>query len=91
MIGKSTLEDFPGEKIRADRPLKQVNIDSFSSSASSIKEYFHAVVIVNCHTGYRWLYGMKTRDEMLQVVNLWYSDIAELRQLHSYGRQFWRK
>ena len=26
MIGKSTLEDYPGEKIRADRPLKQVNI-----------------------------------------------------------------
>ena len=80
MIGKSTLEDYPGEKIRADRPLKQVNIDSFSSSVVSIAGYFHAVVIVDCHTGYRWLYGMKTRDEMLQVVERWYGDIADLRQ-----------
>jgi len=83
MIGKSTLEDFPGEKIRADRPLKQVNIDSFSSSVVSIEGYFHAVVIVDCHTGYRWLYGMKTRDEMLQVVKRWYGDIADLRQKHT--------
>ena len=80
MMGESTLEDFPGEKIRADSPLKQVNIDSFSSSVVSIEGYLHAVVIVDCHTGYRWLYGMKTRDEMLQVVKRWYGDIADLRQ-----------
>jgi hypothetical protein len=30
MIGKSTLEDFPEVKTRADKPLKQVNIDSAS-------------------------------------------------------------
>ena len=83
MIGKSTLEDYPGEKIRADRPLKQVNIDSFSSSVVSIEGYFHAVVMVDCHTGYRWLYGMKTRDEMLQVVKRWYGDIADLRQKYT--------
>ena len=53
MTGKSTLEDYPGEKIRTERPLKQVNIDSFSSSVVSIKGYFHAVAMVNCHTGYR--------------------------------------
>ncbi len=68
MIGKSTLEEFPEDKIRADCPLKQVNIDSFSSSVVPIKGHFHAVVIVDGHTGYRWMYGMKTRDEMLQVV-----------------------
>ena len=49
MIGRSTLEDFPGEKIRVDRPLKQVSIDSFSSSVVSMEGYFHAVVIVDCH------------------------------------------
>ena len=83
MIGKSTLEDNPGEKIRADRPLKQVNIDSFSSSLVSIEGYFHAVVMVYCHNGYRWLYGMKTRDEMLRVVKRWYGYIADLRQKHT--------
>ena len=43
------------------------------------------MVIVDCHTGYRWLYGMKTRDEMLQVVRHWYCDIADLRQKHTLG------
>ena len=41
------------------------------------------MVIVDCHTGYRWLYGMKTKDEMLQVVKRWYGDIADLRQKHT--------
>ena len=82
MVGKSTIEDYPGEEIRADRPLKQVNIDSFSSS---IEGYVHAVVMVDRHTGYRLLYGMKTRDEMLQVVKRWYGDIADLRQKKTYS------
>ncbi len=37
MIGKSTLEDFPELRTRADKPLKQVNIDSFLSSVVSIE------------------------------------------------------
>ncbi len=41
------------------------------------------MVIVYCHTGYRWLYGMKTRDEMLQVVKRWYGNIADLRHKHT--------
>ncbi len=45
--------------------------------------YFHVVVIVYCHTGYRWLYGMKTNDEMLLVVKWWYGYIADLRQKHA--------
>ena len=79
---QGTLEDYPGEKIRADSPLKQVNIYSFASSVVSIEGYFHAVVTVDWHTGYRWLYGMKTRDEMKQVVKLGYGYIADLRHKH---------
>jgi hypothetical protein len=66
--GKSTLEDFPELRPKADKPLKQVNIDSFSPSVVSIEGYFHAVVIVVCHSGYRWLYCMKTKDDMLKVI-----------------------
>ena len=53
MIGKNTLEDYPGEKIKADCPLKQVNINLLSSSVVSIEGYFHTVIIVDCHTGYK--------------------------------------
>jgi hypothetical protein len=82
MIGKSTLEDFPELRTRADKPLRQVNIDSFSSSVISIEGYSHAVVIVDCHSGYRWLYGIKTKDDMLKVIKKWYSNIADIRQKH---------
>jgi hypothetical protein len=82
MIGKSSLEDSPELRTRADKPLKQVNINSFLSSVVSIEGYSHAVVIVDCHSGYRWLYGMKTKDDMLKVIKKWYSEIADIRQKH---------
>jgi hypothetical protein len=83
MIGKSILENFPELRTRADNPLKQVNIDSFSSSVESIERYSHEVVVVDCHSGYRWLYGMKTKDAMLKVIKKWYSYIADIRQKHN--------
>ena len=65
-------------------PLGQVNMDSFSSSVPSIEGYNHAVVqiFVDCNSGYLWLYGMKLKSEMLNVVKKWYSDIADLRLKH---------
>ncbi len=80
MIGKSTLEDLPKLKNSATEPLAQVNMDMFSSSVQSIKVYHYAVVLVDCNTGYRWMYGMK--NKMLKVVKKWYSDIVVLRQKH---------
>ena len=83
MIGKSTLEDLPKLKDRAEEPLHQVNMDSFSSSVTSIEGYNHAVVFVDCNSGYRWLYGMKLKSNMSRIVKKWYSDIADLRQMHT--------
>jgi hypothetical protein len=77
-----TLEEFSKLRSRADKLLKRVNIDSFSSSVVSIEGYSHAVVIVDCHSRYRWLYGMKTKDDMLKVIKKWYSDIVDIRQKH---------
>jgi hypothetical protein len=86
MTGKSTFEDFPDIKTSADKPLKQVNIDSFSSSVVSIEGNSHAVAIVDCHSGCRWLYGIKRG--MLEVIKRWYSsycysDIADICQKHN--------
>jgi hypothetical protein len=33
-------------------------------------------------TGYRWIYGMITKDQMINVVKRWYSDIADLQAKH---------
>ena len=57
-------------------------MDSFSSSVKSVEGYLHAVVLVDNQTGYRWIYGIKTKDETIKVVKQWYSDIADLRARH---------
>ncbi len=74
--------NVPDLRNRADKPLKYVNIDSFSSSVVSIEGYSHAVVIADSHSGYRWLYGMKTKDDMLKVIKKWYNYIADIRTKH---------
>jgi hypothetical protein len=50
----------------------------FNPSRDIITQLF----FVDCNSGFRWLYGMKTKDEMLKVMKEWYSDIADLRQKH---------
>ena len=56
MIGKATLEDFPKAKHPINKPLYQINMDSFSSSVKSIEGYNHAIIFVDAATGYRWIY-----------------------------------
>ena len=80
MIGKSTLEDLPKLKSRATEQLAQVNMDLFSSSVQLVEGYNYACVFVDYNTGYRWIYGMKLKSEMLKLVKKWYSSIAVLRQ-----------
>ena len=82
MIGKSTLEDLPRLKDRAKEPLNPVNMDIFSSLVQSIEGYFYAVVLVDCNSGFQWIYCMKLKSNILKVVKKWYSDIAILRQKH---------
>ena len=65
MTGKAPLEDYPSTKTRATKPLRQANVNSFSSSVVSIAGFVHVVIIFDEYTGYRWLYGMKTKGGML--------------------------
>jgi hypothetical protein len=68
MVGKATLEDFPKERAKATRPLRQVNMDSFSFSVNSIHGSVHAVIIVDEYSGYIWICWMKTKDETIDVI-----------------------
>ena len=43
----------------------------------------YALIITDDCTGYRWLYGLKTKYDILKAVNKWYSDIAELCETHT--------
>ena len=57
-------------------------MDSFSSSVKSFEGYNHAIIFVDAETGYRWLYGMKTKDDAIKILRAWYSDIADLQTKH---------
>ena len=64
------MEDFPKAKHPINKPLYQIHMDSFSSSVESIERYNHAIVFVDAATGYKWLYGMKTKDDAINVIEL---------------------
>jgi hypothetical protein len=68
MMGKSRLNNLPKEKVRAKKPMNRVNMDLVSSSVLSLEGHKYVLVITDCCTGHRWLYGLKTKDEMLKVV-----------------------
>ena len=62
--------------------MNRIYMDLVSSSVVSMEGYKYALVIADCCTGYRWLYGLKTKDEVLMAVRKWYSDIGTLRYMH---------
>ncbi len=76
MLGKAHLKDFPPRSNTKVPPLYQIDVDLFSSSVESIEGFFDAVVFVDKHRGYLWMYGMKRKDEMFKVAQKWYSYIA---------------
>jgi hypothetical protein len=82
IIGKATLEDLPKTKKVITKPLYRINMDSFSSSVKSNEENFHSLVLNDAATGYRWIHGLKTKDEAFNVVKRWYANIADLRAKH---------
>ena len=62
------------------RPLGKVNFDLISSSITSVEGYNYAALFVDDHTGVRWLYGLKTKDEVKSAAQRWMAEIAELRE-----------
>ena len=55
-------------------------MDLYSSSVTSIEGYNHAVKFTDRHSGYRWQYGLKTKDEVLHASKRWFTEIADIRQ-----------
>ena len=80
MIGKSKMQNVPGPGKRATRPLGKVNFDLIVSTIPSIEGYYYGALFVDDHTGYKWLYGLKTKDEALDAAKRWMAEIADLRE-----------
>ncbi len=71
MIRKSKIAKSSGASKRAIRPLAKVNFDLIFSIIPSIEGYLYSALFVDNHTGYKWVYGLKTRDEALNTAKEW--------------------
>ena len=67
MIGKSKMQNVPGPGKRATRPLGKVKFDLIVSTIPLIEGYYYGALFVEDYTGYKWLYGLKTKDESLNA------------------------
>ena len=80
MIGKSCRQDAPGPAKRADRPLGKVKFDLIISTITSVEGYNATALFVDDHTGHRWQYGCKTKDEAFEASQRWIAEIGDLRE-----------
>ena len=72
MFEKSKMQNVPGQAKRATRPLGKLNFDLIVSTVQLIEGYYYGALFVDDdHTGYKWLYGLKTKDEALDVAKRW--------------------
>ena len=79
MVGKAKLQPYPKSKDHAVRPLERVYIDMMSSAVTSIEGYDYALIITDDASMFRWVYGLKTKDEADAAVRKWVGDVVEIR------------
>jgi len=83
MLGKSSRQDIPGAAKRATRPLEKVNFDLIISTITSVEGYKAAALFVDDCTGFKWLYGLKSKDEALDASKRWMAEISDLREKYT--------
>ncbi len=79
MLGKSTLENYPGSMDTASQPLGRVHMDLYSSSITSIEGYNHSIILTDSNSGMRRQYGMKAIDATLDMSKRWFAETADVR------------
>jgi hypothetical protein len=82
MIGKSTLENYPGFKEPDSRPMALVHMDIYSSFVTSLEGYNHALIITDSCSEHRLQNGMKTKDEVLGMSKRWIAETAGIEKDH---------
>ena len=80
MIGKSTKQDTPGPIKRATKPFEKVTFDLIISSVTSIEGFNAAALYVDDASAFKWLYGLKSKDEALNAAQRWMAETSQLRE-----------
>ena len=57
-------------------------MDLLSGGVTSLEGYNHAIVITDDATMFRWVYGLKTKDEANAMIRKWVSDISDISEQH---------
>jgi hypothetical protein len=89
MIGKSQLNDKPESIKWAENPLAKLNFDLISSSFTSIEGYNYCAVLTDDCSEYRWAYGLKTKDELIDEVERNSRSSGEISAARCYRRLCW--
>ena len=84
MIGKSTKQDAQGPIKRATKQFEKVTFDLIISTITSIEGYNAAALHVDDASGFKWLYGLKTKDEALNAAHRWMAETSQLKEKIHY-------
>jgi hypothetical protein len=82
MVGKSQRCKAPASKESAKEPLAQVNSDIIMASELSIQGLRYAAIFTDNCSGMIWVYGLRDKSQMIDIVKKFDSDIAILRVKH---------
>ena len=82
--GKAIKIDQPkSNPTRADRPLQIVHFDLFGPCKhSSFAGHKYCVVLVDDHSRYTWVYTVKNKSDVFDVLKKFYADTAIIRSKH---------
>ncbi len=79
MIGKCTLENYPGSKDPDSRPIAA---DGSGAYGTSIEGFNHALIITDSCSEHLLQYSMKTKDEVLGMSKRWMAETARIQKDH---------
>ena len=88
-MGKMQNRDRPhSHPTAAPRPMAGIHWDIFGPAKTrSLNGSHYAVVFVDDHSGYTWIYGLPSKGHMYQTLEQFYADTAPLRERH--GNILW--
>jgi len=82
MIGKAQRNARPGPLSRRFPPMGQVHWDLVSATEPSIEGYIYALILIDKATRYRWVYGLRAKNEVFALLRRWWADTSAIRQNH---------
>ena len=82
MVWKGQSNSLLGISTKDYKPMEQVHWDLVTATTWSLEGFHYALLLVDKATRFRWVYGLKTKDETFNVIRRWWADISRIRARH---------